>query len=459
MSTETLLHHGEWYLPHDPSNRLAGVLDCTSNDPLLTMHGELPGHRPGSLINDVSGAWGYHVPILLGRVVAGPLITLEDCYAVSSVGEMTGSLALFRYRPLRTYLGAHFHKTDELAFRVATTELRNLRPWLGPPECLVRSGNRIEKSRLEPVTVTVGDATITTHVQLLESWRPYETTFRDVAAFEITSATPLPVARWHEVYLQPLRNLLTLATGSPSQHIRLNLAGDGANSVVQVIEAQGFGRAPTTRYRHAGEMLFAFADLRDCWGEVLRRWLGLNERASDALHLLFSVDYAPRMFVEHRFGNLVQALEVLHRRLRPEGSRQTESDRQRLATIITACPPEHVRWLQEKLAFSHEPSLRDRVFELVDQAGSVIAPFVADPRQFAKKVADTRNYLTHRNPNVRKKSASMTELWEYGFVLQIVLRVAVLHHIREDIEWAKRVVTGTQEYQFQVGRIRLGQGT
>jgi len=91
----------------------------------------------------------------------------------------------------------------------------------------------------------------------------------------------------------------------------------------------------------------------------------------------------------------------------------------------------------------------------MDASGEVLDPFLRDKRQFREKVVATRNYLVHSDPELREKSARPDELWQYTFVLSMLMRAILLGVVMNEAERGNRIVVGTPEYWFQTRRIKL----
>jgi len=80
------------------------------------------------------------------------------------------------------------------------------------------------------------------------------------------------------------------------------------------------------------------------------------------------------------------------------GTKANPDHKKRVDRIIETAPEEDRTWLRGKLAWSHEPSLADRLEELVILATPAASPYIGSARPWAQAVAKARNALVHRPP-------------------------------------------------------------
>ncbi len=115
-------------------------------------------------------------------------------------------------------------------------------------------------------------------------------------------------------------------------------------------------------------------------------------------------------------------MEALHRRLLASAP-ATEIVVARDAAIA-ACPPEHREWLTRALQYSHEPSLRTRMREVLALIGGGLEPLVGSGGKFIQKVVTHRNALTHWDPEA--PSSSGENLHHLTMALNFVIDAALL---------------------------------
>ena len=130
---------------------------------------------------------------------------------------------------------------------------------------------------------------------------------------------------------------------------------------------------------------------------------------------------------------LAQALESLHRHSSTETTFSPD-DYAQLCTLLEQATPERFReWLDQRLRYANELSLRKRLkllfesFQVVYGDTNKIAGLIA-------RVVDTRNYLTHFDASLRQRAARGVELWRLCLSLETLfqLHMATMAGLSED---------------------------
>ena len=62
------------------------------------------------------------------------------------------------------------------------------------------------------------------------------------------------------------------------------------------------------------DMLFTFKDISDRFEILLKNWFEKADTLGPVYDLYFGTLYNPRMYLQHQFLSLIQAIEVYHRR-------------------------------------------------------------------------------------------------------------------------------------------------
>ena len=131
------------------------------------------------------------------------------------------------------------------------------------------------------------------------------------------------------------------------------------------------------------------------FGKIVDAWFAKHEEYGPAFHLYLGCRRGARMYLEHRFVNLVWGLESLHRQIGPPQDR-SEVDA-KIARILSHVPPGKDRtWLKGlkgQLRRAGDPSLADRLFDLISSL-----PISLDAKQvraFVEKCARLRNQISH----------------------------------------------------------------
>jgi hypothetical protein len=167
----------------------------------------------------------------------------------------------------------------------------------------------------------------------------------------------------------------------------------------------------------------------------------------DPVYRLFlGTVYNPRSYLEQRFLNLVQALEVYHRRVLYAPDLPKKEHEKRVEEILDAVPKEHRGWLERKLQVVSEPSLNQRLHEIFKKHLSIVESVIDRKKkaraEFIEKVVATRNYRTHFDDSKKDKAARGEELYQIVRKLNLVLEACLMEEIGFSPEKTKDAISG-----------------
>jgi ApeA N-terminal domain 1 len=154
--------------------------------------------------------------------------------------------------------------------------------------------------------------------------------------------------------------------------------------------------------------------------------------------------YNPSAFIEQQFLSLVTALEVYHRRAISTPDPPEKHDR-RKREILEAAPDEHRGWLEQKLKFSHEPTLQERLHEIFRRNREVAQAIVGKKKaraDFIREVVDARNYRVHFGERLEGRAAKGAELHPINQKLKQLLEACLMAEIGFGDDEIKNAVVG-----------------
>ena len=206
------------------------------------------------------------------------------------------------------------------------------------------------------------------------------------------------------------------------------------------------GRMDNVERPERFEMLFSRKDLPGGFETDVARWL---ERAGDldpVYRLFLGAVYNPQSYLEQRFLNLVQALEVYHRRVLYVPDLPKEEHERRVREILHAVPEEHKGWLERKLKVVSEPSLNQRLHEIHQRHLNIVESVVGKKKQvraeFIEKVVATRNYRTHFDDSKKDKVARGEDLYQIMRKLNRILEACLMEEIGFSPEKTQDAISG-----------------
>lgn len=383
--------------------------------------------------------------IILGTSTGGKPITLVNCLRQSGQLRSTGRtlIASEVWVADTAYLGEHFLDIDTLRFSSLVVQFTHLADFAGFEGFTERRFPvpSAHQTRLHGYQLTTG---MPQHVEaeIPDTKLIIENGFESVSngltsvsvhhhvQLRVVIDKPIPMNQWFKLYIKPLQNLVSLATGVPNALQKIVVSAQNSkNDEDETTEAEVFVQpyfvesAPYQPLKQR-ELLIRLQDILERFESVMQAWFVCAKELETVYDYFFSVQYAPSMYTDHRFLNMVFAAETYGRFRRPNKLFSDEELKERVQTICSVAPKQYRGWLKWRLAHGNEPSLKDRIIDLATNsvvANDIVGPEPTNKHDFAEKVADTRNYMAHNNPQLRARAASEVELHFLTQTLSLLL--------------------------------------
>lgn len=458
---QAIEHSGMWWLPTNPQNKVAGTLTFSNEDGITL-------ELIGALEDLATFNTRQPYPLILGLSGDGKRITLSNCvFAGVSVG-MPG-FARESYKASFFLIGVHFNEPGEVRFSRFSVRFSHLADWVRT------SGFEVKKYWDEPkIEVTyslptereieISKGTISLSFTCNTSGDGIEEMkLRQSVWLELKAHNEYPFNDLTYQYVRPLQNLLSLATTKPNSILELNVFskqvffekedGEKVEIPIQLCFQQKYFEPRLGKLLIPDYMLFALSDIADDFQTVMERWFGISDELETVCNLFFGVQYTPTLNLENRFLNIVQAVESYHRR-RMKNEVLPRAEHKRLkSAVLNKVDAEHKIWLEGLLAYSNEPRLEHRIRELTDRAEEVINPLISNKEEFAKKVKDTRNYLTHYDKRLKDKTAKGAGLFWLTQQLSYLLQACFLIELGLPLEKCAQLLHRNQAFIFALGQL------
>lgn len=429
---------GRWWLPTTPARKRTGtlVLDWNAR-PFVELVGPLDNASVVDMAGRILGTRMAY-PVVHGRTTDRRDITLRGVsVAVREMNLEDVESAAIELTAQTAFIGGRMRDPSRVRFRRMDLKLGRLTDWSRFPSI----EQRLDPTRrawsmelrdrwLPPVVANLPEGTLTVGLDQRSTGDLHRTAALErSASMFIIRREDLSVDEWIDVYVRPLRYLLTLATGLPISIDRMELSpGPRGRNRVEVVWMREPQPVDPDRMLAPDEVLFSLPSIEARLSDALTRWFTGFQDLKAVFDLVFSTRYASRMYEENRFLNLVQALEAYHRiRI---GGRPDESEHEaRAAAILDSCPPEHRTWLGEVLQNAGEFTLLQRITAMVRQHPWLVRDVTGRASSFAWRVAATRHYHTHWDPGGRRAAVTGTDLWPLNERLMVLLETCFLSEI------------------------------
>jgi hypothetical protein len=177
------------------------------------------------------------------------------------------------------------------------------------------------------------------------------------------------------------------------------------------------------------EFLFALPHIKGLEQDCFRNWFAKADWLDPVCALYFGTLYNPSKYLDFNFLALVQAVEAYHRRATDETDQPQAEHEARIKAILDASPPAYRDWLEQKLAYSNELSLRRRLKLLFAQFSYLLDDLIPDRKAAISAIYDNRNYLTHYDAKLRGRAATGARLLFMVEVLKLLLQASFLREL------------------------------
>ena len=340
-------------------------------------------------------------------VIGGRAVTLTDCFYRRFNGPIEG-VRSSSFEAARAYVGCWYDVDEAPTFTSVTYSFEGLHQWLqlsGLTSTIEVDPNRtaIRFERPTDITMMLADG-----VELsFGLWATFpgitpettEATVTQLAHMTLTTDESRSLDDFLGLALK-FQNFLSLAVDQPVnvrsiQAKSSEFVRDGHPIPIDIYldSLEHANRAETITWHR---ILLPYPEIAAHFEEVMKSWFEQYEIAEPIFNLYFAVQSDAYRNIEGRFLAVMQVVEGLHRRLVRSERKMPESDFKALvARAVDSALPEHRGIVRSSLQYANEPSLRERIEQMV-------APFAnhygdSDERSpFARDAVRARNSLTHQ---------------------------------------------------------------
>ena len=444
---ESIETYGYFWLAEKPDNRLTGVLRISEKgDSSLEMFGafDSPHNKPLQQLT------GERLNILGVTDKAGP-VTLIDCIVVQQQNVV--NLELLSKSNLHVgcvFWGAHFD-TEEICFWGMTFSVEGLNEWFvfhhrpfsrdrDPTEPM-----SVTYDQPEPITFPISDDLNLGYMGAGMKSSLFEETITTEMSIRIESSRPRSFSEFMQV-LQKVKSFICLAF----------------DRTVSFTSITGSWREPNAPYTpqdtvaiygqfdpydlpkediSAGNFLISFDEMAHKIQEYLPRWLERYEEYEPTFNLYFTVSANRHMHLEGGFLFLVQGIESLHRRSSSKTRMPVEEFNSLLDAVLRSTPHTWRRWVQERLKYANELSLRSRIRHMITPFNDLLGPKAAR-EAFVSQVVSTRNYLTHYDQGIENQAVTdPQQLLQLHSKLEALVQLHLLRLLGIDYDHIRNMAT------------------
>ncbi|MFJ2362676.1 HEPN domain-containing protein [Pseudomonas sp. NPDC087697] len=226
---------------------------------------------------------------------------------------------------------------------------------------------------------------------------------------------------------------------------------------------EGFERS--TKTPTWDECWVNYIQVKSNFGSIVTALRRKREEFGPGFYLYLGIRRGMKMYVEHRFVNLIWGLESLHRRKNKDKAKETKLDAKIQRILDQISGSNDKRWLEGQLKHAGEPSLKER---LMDVLSALPLGFERKRMEvFCKSCADRRNDMSHFGGQREGSDYRefMIDLMKKSEALAYLYHAVLLHEIGVDAALIKAnlLENGPNAYRpkyafREVGLLPVGKG-
>lgn len=367
--------------------------------------------------------------LILGLTSDGKKITLYKSFEYSRTISFPG-LETSKYQPNYVLIGHHFKKTEDLVFYTVTARFKNFELWINKYGFDLNANFEIYQVQYalpKQIHFKINDNTkgrINFSFSAPFRAKIQKVTIEQKSELIIENNTAKPFLQIIDD-LMYFQNFLTLGTFETAYPFSISLVLNETDKV-EVFYKPNFNYIENEK-KHINDFLFCFADIEENFENIITKWYKLKEEIEPIIYLLLDSFFNKGKFTENRFLNIVQGLETFHRRFKLNEVRPKKEHQNMIKEILDCVEEPNKAWLSERLHFSNEPTLHNRLSDLLEFLKiETIDKIVPDKAQFIKDTKNSRNYYTHYDVSTEKKALKNSQLFILTEKLRVILIASVL---------------------------------
>lgn len=460
---EEFEYKGIWWLPDKPEKQISGTLRFSPKEgAILDLIGSFKD------IEDMHKDKMLEPEIILGIFSNGKNITLHKCFETKSNISFPGFSTSSFYANV-VFVGAHFQKKEDIKFKKLSIHYSLLDEWVNISGFDIQPFSDkkevVIKYKLpEPIQANIsGGCKVFIDIRASGpslSFVQKEATIKQRTEIKIETSEDKPFEDYRR-NMYHIRNFLSLGIMEAVYPLAIEGIAEVNKEIIKdkayYPPVEIFYELPDTpkvpKRLLPFDMLFTFKDISDRFETFLGNWFKKADLLEPVYALYFATLYNPRMYLEHRFLSLTQAIESFHQRIYGGEYSSDEEYKPVYDALVSAIPGWVKRGLRKslenKLEHGNEFSLRKRLKEIFDKYQEILNGFIENKNAFINKVVDTRNYQIHHDEDLRKRAANRKELYPLTQKLKVLVEICLLMELGFNSEEIRGLFSRNRRYQHK----------
>lgn len=428
---ENFESNGIWFLPTSEDDKISGKITYSLEEGIYL-------ELLGTFSNLEHSIFESNKEIILGILQNGKKVTLLKSSVVSCTHNFPG-ISTVKFLACYMLIGEHYFNKDQLLFDEISIDYHNLSEWLNI--------TGINESSLSPNELNLRyllPEEINFKINNIDSkFRFSAKTNRDnLKSFTLIQNVELILQKDNTVDIFELlreslvfQGFLTFATFESCYPTKIHLKSSnsyeiyGETKIYKKIELYYKSSvSKSKKQNHPVNFLFNYKDVENNFQSIINKWYENDSKLEPIIYLFLNSFYSQNtIFTENKFLEIIHALETFHRRIYKNFVISKTEYRKQKHVILESVPQSYREWLGNKLSFGNEPSLQERLIELLDlDKFEFLEDLIPDKSDFIKKVKNSRNFYTHYDTSLEKKALKGAQLFYITLKLRIVLIIHLL---------------------------------
>lgn len=428
---------GYFWLPIKPDEKLPGTLKISeSAEAELEIIGVF-GDQIGSF-NDKP-----QIERINGLIEGGKLVTLDECFYKKrsiNLGGISKSIVHVNF----VFVGVQYEDKEEIKFSSFKFSVEGLDEWLSISGIKVEYDWETKSASINFQPPEEIPIKLTEDIDLSFTFGWTLPFFDNVTEVKITQKAYIKLVSKKLLPLQDfifltfkLNNFLCFAIDQTvtidsviaySYELKRKIENDKEYEVPIEVYYLSLPFSETIPKVDWHTMLFRYGDVADNLQETLVKWLDAYKRIEPAFNLYFASRSGAHKYIDGKFLSLVQGIETFHRRTSDETVMPDTEFNNIVEALITACPEAKRKWLEGRLKYSNELSLRTRLKQIMKTFKSLYSSG-KEQKVLINQIANTRNYLTHYDKSLENKACSGLQLFELCMKMECLFQFHFLKEI------------------------------
>src|SRR5699024_186469 len=210
------------------------------------------------------------------------------------------------------------------------------------------------------------------------------------------------------------------------------------------------------------DTMISYKDVQGNFGEILNAWLGKQKSLKTVLDLHLS-DFYKDVYLETKFLNAVQAIEIYHRKFLDgkvfDETVYQEYNRKILTYVQKEMSEEFKNKIMGMLQHGNEYSLSKRIRELINknldaETKSYLFGNSNNRSKFIQQIVDTRNFLTHYDQSGKKNVLVGIEIYYAVQRLKALTTVIIFKEICMEEGTILRKIQDNKKSAYAINKSR-----